>query len=45
MVFAAWLASSAAAMRAWSAVLTAGAAPEVVVSAVASIPIMSVIGR
>ena len=31
-------------MRAWSAVLTAGAAPEVVVSAVACIPIMSVIG-
>ena len=43
MVLAAQDASSAAAMRAWSAVLTAGAAPAVV-SAVASIPIMLVIG-
>ena len=38
-------ASSASPLRAWSAVLTAGALPEVVVSAVASIPIMLVIGR
>ena len=38
-MFAAWLASSAAAMRAWSAAVTAGAALAVVVSAVASMPI------